>query len=78
MRRPNRTPLISIFMPLLMPIDFSEGTGAVRKCFFRKKDCPWKSPQDDLADAEKLINDCGFHRGDEEIVDATHAMLAEC
>ena len=25
---------------------------------------PWKSPQDDLAAAEKLIHDCGYHRRD--------------
>jgi len=36
---------------------------------------PWKSPQDDLAAAEKRINDCGYHRRDEELADAKRAIL---
>lgn len=36
---------------------------------------PWKSAQDDLAAAEKLINDCGYHRRDEELADAKRAIL---
>jgi hypothetical protein len=47
-----------------------------RAClFFREKHYPWKSPQDDLAAAEKLINDCGYHRRDEELADAKRAIL---
>jgi hypothetical protein len=34
-----------------------------------------KSPQADLAVAEKLINDCGHHRPDEELADAKRAIL---
>ena len=33
------------------------------------------SPQDDLAAAEKLIHDCGYHRRDEELADAKRAIL---
>jgi len=40
------------------------------RLFFREKPYPWKSPQDDFAAAEKLINDCGYHRRDEELADA--------
>ena len=29
------------------------------RLFFREKPYPWKSPQNDLAAAEKLIDDCG-------------------
>jgi hypothetical protein len=36
---------------------------------------PWESPQADLAAAEKLINDCGYHRRDEELADAKRAIL---
>lgn len=36
---------------------------------------PWESPQADLAGAEKLINDCGYHRRDEELADAKRAIL---
>src|SRR5436305_15172717 len=36
---------------------------------------PWKSPQEDLAAAEKLINECGYHRRDEELADAKRAIL---
>jgi hypothetical protein len=36
---------------------------------------PGTSPQDDLAAAEKLINDCGYHRRDEELADAKLAVL---
>jgi len=32
------------------------------RVFFREKVYPWKSPQDDLAAAEKLINDCALFR----------------
>ena len=45
------------------------------RLFFREKPYPWKSPQDDLAAAEKLINDCGYHRRDEELADAKRAIL---
>ena len=45
------------------------------RLFFREKRYPWKSPQDDLAAAEKLINDCGYHRRDEELADAKRAIL---
>ena len=45
------------------------------RLFFREKSYPWKSPQDDLAAAEKLIHDCGYHRRDEELADAKRAIL---
>lgn len=45
------------------------------RLFFREQTYPWKSPQDDLAAAEKLINDCGYHRRDEELADAKSAIL---
>jgi hypothetical protein len=38
---------------------------------------PWESPAADLAAAEKLINDCGYHRRDEELVDAKAAILSD-
>jgi hypothetical protein len=44
------------------------------RLFFLEKPYPWKSPQDDLAAAEKLINDCGYHRRDEELADAKRAI----
>ncbi|MEK6261867.1 MAG: DUF4062 domain-containing protein [Planctomycetota bacterium] len=37
---------------------------------------PWESPQADLAAAEKLINDCGYHRRDEELAGAKAALLS--
>jgi hypothetical protein len=43
------------------------------RLFFREKPYPWKSSPDDLAAAEKLINDCGYHRRDEELADAKRA-----
>lgn len=45
------------------------------RLFFREKDYPWESPQADLAAAEKLINECGYHRRDEELADAKRALL---
>jgi len=45
------------------------------RLFFREKAYPWKSPQADLAAAEKLINDCGYHRHDEDLADAKRAIL---
>jgi hypothetical protein len=45
-----------------------------RLCF-REKPYPWKSPQADLTAAEKLINDCGYHRRDEELADAKRVIL---
>lgn len=43
--------------------------------FFREQPYPWTSPQADLAAAEKLINDCGYLRRDEELADAKRAIL---
>jgi hypothetical protein len=45
------------------------------RLFFREKPYPWQSPQADLAAAEKLINDCGYHRRDQELADAKLAIL---
>jgi len=45
------------------------------RLFYREKPYPWESPQADLAAAEKLINDCGYHRRDEELADAKKAIL---
>ena len=45
------------------------------RLFFREKEYPWESPEADLAAAEKLINDCGYHRRDEELADAKKAIL---
>lgn len=36
---------------------------------------PWESPEHDLAEAERLINACGYHRRDEELADAKRAIL---
>ena len=38
---------------------------------------PWESPEVDLAAAEKLINECGYHRRDEELADAKKAILGQ-
>jgi hypothetical protein len=35
---------------------------------------PWKSAKDDLAAARKLIDECGYHRRDEELADAERAI----
>lgn len=45
------------------------------RLFFREKDYPWESPAADLAAAEKLINECGYHRRDEELADAKRVIL---
>ncbi len=45
------------------------------RLFFRESVYPWDSPQSDLAAAGKLINDCGYHRRDEELEDARKAIL---
>ena len=47
------------------------------RLFFREKPYPWNSPQADLAAAEQLINDCGYHRRDEELADAKQAILGQ-
>jgi hypothetical protein len=47
------------------------------RLFFRQQPCPWESPQDDLAAAEKLVKDCGYHRRDEELSDAKLAILGD-
>ncbi|MEI7730997.1 MAG: hypothetical protein WCO56_15585 [Verrucomicrobiota bacterium] len=38
--------------------------------FFSEKAYPWENPQTDLATAEKLIHDCGYHRRDKELAAA--------
>jgi hypothetical protein len=45
------------------------------RLFLREKTYPWKAPQADLVAAEKLINDCGYHRRDEELADAKRTIL---
>lgn len=45
------------------------------RLFFREAKYPWESPATDLAAAEKLINDCSYHRRDEELADAKLAIL---
>ena len=58
------------------------------RLFFRDKEYPWREGRnlngefvtnrtaaDDLAAAEKLINECGYHRRDEELADAKRAIL---
>lgn len=45
------------------------------RLFFRETQYPWVSPAADLAAAEKLINDCGYHRRDEELADAKRVIL---
>ncbi|MGP8198711.1 MAG: hypothetical protein ACLQU4_04325 [Limisphaerales bacterium] len=47
------------------------------RLFFREAKYPWESPPTDLAAAEKLINDCGYHRRDEELADAKRAILGK-
>ncbi|MES2922109.1 MAG: toll/interleukin-1 receptor domain-containing protein [Verrucomicrobiota bacterium] len=47
------------------------------RLFFRESEYPWESPQADLAAAEKLIDDCGYHRRDEELADAKAAILSK-
>jgi hypothetical protein len=50
--------------------------------FSREARYPWdpnpgtpRSPADDFAAAEELINKCGYHRRDEELADAKQAIL---
>ncbi len=45
------------------------------RLFFREAQYPWESPRADLAAAEKLIHDCGYHRRDEELAEAKAAIL---
>jgi hypothetical protein len=47
------------------------------RLFFREAQYPWDSPEADLAAAEKLINECGYHRRDEELADAKAAILSK-
>jgi tetratricopeptide (TPR) repeat protein len=46
------------------------------RLFFREGQYPWESPAADLAAAENLIHQCGYHRRDEELADAKRAILA--
>lgn len=47
------------------------------RLFFRAAQYPWVSPAADLAAAEKLINDCGYHSRDAELADAKRAILSQ-
>jgi hypothetical protein len=55
------------------------------RLFFNGAHYPWnqnsdgtpRGPADDLAAAEKLINECGYHRRDEELADAKRAILGD-
>jgi tetratricopeptide (TPR) repeat protein len=46
------------------------------RLFFREKPYPWKSAQEGLVAAEKLIKTCGYHRRDQELADAKGVILA--
>jgi tetratricopeptide (TPR) repeat protein len=53
------------------------------RLFHWSDDYPWskspdgspRGPADDLAAAEKIINECGYHRRDEELADAKQVIL---
>ncbi len=45
------------------------------RLFFREPTYPWNSPAADLAAAEMLIHDCGYHRRNEELADANATIL---
>jgi tetratricopeptide (TPR) repeat protein/pimeloyl-ACP methyl ester carboxylesterase len=45
------------------------------RLFFREVKYPWESPRKDLDAAEKFINQCGYHRRDEELADAKVAIV---
>ena len=45
------------------------------RLFFREEKYPWESAESDLEAAEKLINECEYHRRDEELADAKRAIL---
>ncbi|MEO8589212.1 MAG: toll/interleukin-1 receptor domain-containing protein [Flavobacteriales bacterium] len=55
------------------------------RLFFREEKYPWdknsdgtsRGPKDDLVAAERLINECGYHRRDEELADAKKAILGQ-
>jgi len=55
------------------------------RLFHAVKPYPWnknldgteRGPKDDLDAAERLINDCGYHRRDEELADAKLAILGK-
>src|SRR5262249_10222973 len=40
----------------------------------RNADGSLRGPEDDLAAAQRLINECGYHRRDEELADAKRAI----
>jgi len=54
------------------------------RLFFRETHYPWdkntdgapRGPKDDLADAEKLMIECGYHRRKDELEDARRVILA--
>jgi hypothetical protein len=46
------------------------------RLLFREKPYPWKSPQDDLAAARQLIEQCGYWRRREELEDAEETANA--
>lgn len=47
------------------------------RLFFREKKYPWQSAEKDLEEAGRLIQECGYHRRDEELADARAAILGE-
>ncbi len=42
----------------------------------REEPYPWKSPQADLAAAEKFLHACGCPRRDQELTNAKQAILS--
>ncbi|HYE33382.1 MAG TPA: hypothetical protein VEH27_18305 [Methylomirabilota bacterium] len=45
------------------------------RLFAGTEEYPWQTAAADLETAEKIINDCAYHRRDEELADAKSAIL---
>ena len=71
-RTPKRSAPSHVSLPANIPLCRARLFGSAKSEVGSEK-YPWESPAVDLAAAEKLINECGYHRRDEELADAKEA-----
>ena len=56
-----------------MPLHMTDVHLHRARLFHAQQPYPWESPRHDLAEARRLIEECGYHRRDEELADAERA-----
>ena len=71
----SRFARINSAFPLADETDHEGRPPAPCSALLPRADDTWDSPATDIDAAEKLINECGYHRRDEELADAKAVIM---